>query len=276
MSRKQALAEFQSELHISYSQIFTYLACSLKYRFQYVEQRLHEHVSIALPFGSAIHSAIERYYRSLKDKGEPEPLETIQEVFVDHLTVDLENRNIPILWKKETPDLKSAIEMGKGLLKAFYEGIDMTGFEVVEIELPLTARLFNENGEPMDMTVSGILDLVLNDAKGNLLAVDNKTAKQPSSQTTVDEDLQLTSYAYLLAANRYVLPQAEVHCRFDVMRKLKTPKFEQVYSVRTAAHRRRFAKIAGAVLAGIEAKVFIPSRSWMCGDCQFVKACEGW
>ncbi len=39
MSKKQAFQAFQSELHISYSQIFTYLACSLKYQFQYVEQR---------------------------------------------------------------------------------------------------------------------------------------------------------------------------------------------------------------------------------------------
>ncbi len=43
--------------------------------------------------------------------------------------------------------------MGKGLLKAFYEGIDLTGFEIAGIELPLTSRLFNEDGQPMDMTV---------------------------------------------------------------------------------------------------------------------------
>jgi len=74
----------------------------------------------------------------------------------------------------------------------------------------------------------------------------------------------------------YVIPTADVYCRFDVMRKLKTPKFEQVYSVRTAAHRKRFAKVTNAVLAGIDARVFIPSKSWMCGDCQFKKACEEW
>jgi PD-(D/E)XK nuclease superfamily protein len=83
MSRKQAFLKFQSELHISYSQIFTYLACSLKYKFQYVEQRLHERVSIALAFGSAIHSAIERYYRSLRDNGVPDPLWQIQDLFAE-------------------------------------------------------------------------------------------------------------------------------------------------------------------------------------------------
>ncbi len=276
MSRKEALAEFQSELHISYSQIFTYLTCSLKYLFQYVEQRPHEHVSIALPFGSAIHSGIERYYRSLMDNGVMAPLEIIQKVFENHLCADLAQKKIPILYKKETPDCKSAIQMGKALLKAFYENIDLTGFEVAGIELPLTARLFNEDGQPMDMMVTGIIDLLLKDAKGYVIAVDNKTAKQPYAQETVDQDLQLTSYAYLLAANKYVFPTADVYCRFDVMRKLKTPQFEQHYTIRTAAHRRKFAKLANAVLAGIDARIFIPSKSWMCANCQYISACQDW
>jgi len=60
------------------------------------------------------------------------------------------------------------------------------------------------------------------------------------------------------------------------MRKLKTPKFEQLYTIRTAAHRRRFAKIANAVLAGIDARVFIPCKSWLCSDCEYVKQCGEW
>jgi putative RecB family exonuclease len=276
MSRKQALQEFQSELHISYSQIFTYLACSLKYKFQYVEQRVHERVSIALPFGSAIHSAIERYYRSLKENGVPDPLWQIQDLFADRLNADMDQRDIPILYKKETPDRKSTIDMGKVLLNSFYEGIDLTGFEIAGIELPLTARLFDEDGHPIDMTVTGIIDLLLKDRQGYVIAVDNKTAKNPYAQVTVDEDLQLTSYAYLLASNKYVFPTADVYCRFDVMRKLKTPKFEQHYTIRTATHRRRFAKIANAVLNGIDARVFIPCKSWLCTDCGFIDACNAW
>jgi len=128
----------------------------------------------------------------------------------------------------------------------------------------------------MDMIVTGIIDLALKDAQGNVIAVDNKTAKNPYAQETVDEDLQLTSYAYLLASNKFVFPTADVYCRFDVMRKLKTPKFEQHYTIRTAVHRRKFAKLANAVLAGIDARIFIPCKSWMCGDCQFTSACQAW
>jgi putative RecB family exonuclease len=79
-----------NELHISHSQIFTYLQCSLKYYFHYVRQKPPERVSIALPFGSAIHSAIEMYYRSLKNRFIPEPLDAIIGRFEDSLSINLD------------------------------------------------------------------------------------------------------------------------------------------------------------------------------------------
>jgi hypothetical protein len=48
MAIVQSLKDFKNELHISYSQIFTYLSCSLKYQFQYVENRPYELISINL------------------------------------------------------------------------------------------------------------------------------------------------------------------------------------------------------------------------------------
>lgn len=61
-----ALAELQNSLHVSHGQVFSYLACSLKYRFQYVERRPPERLSISLPFGKAIHASLERYYLGLQ------------------------------------------------------------------------------------------------------------------------------------------------------------------------------------------------------------------
>ncbi len=34
--------------------------------------------------------------------------------------------------------------------------------------------------------------------------------------------------------------------------------------------------VANAVLAGIDARVFIPCKSWLCGDCQYISACKSW
>jgi putative RecB family exonuclease len=276
MTKNEALQNLKNELHVSHSQIFTYLNCSLKYRFMYVEARPQERVSIALPFGSAIHASLERYYRTMKEKGVKEPLSVLLNLFEHHINLELDQTVIPIVFKKETPDRDAVIDMGNAMLEAFHETVDLTGFEILEIERPLSARLYTDGGQPTDLKLIGVLDLVLKDEAGRIIAVDNKTAAKSYAQATVDDDNQLTCYAYLLAANRYVFPTAEVHCRLDVLRKLKTPKLEQYHTIRTADQRRRFAKLASAVLAGIENKLFIPQPSWMCADCAYAAACRAW
>ena len=51
MANSQVYQQFKEDLYISYSQVFVYLTCSLKYKFMYVEKRPHERLSVALPFG---------------------------------------------------------------------------------------------------------------------------------------------------------------------------------------------------------------------------------
>jgi putative RecB family exonuclease len=265
-----------NELYISHSQIFTYLNCSLKYRFQYVENRPPERISIALPFGSAIHSAIEMYYRSLKNSGKAEPLESIFGRFEDCLSLDLDHTDVPVIYKKDMLDSAGAIVMGKAMLKAFFENVDLASMEIVDVELPLSARLYSDDRQLTDFKLVGVLDLLLMDDNRELIVVDNKTAAKPMAQSTADEASQMSSYSYLLAGNKFIFPTAPVKCRFDLLRKLKTPKIEHVYTSRTAEDRRRFAKIANAVLAGIDARIFMPQPSWMCGDCAHSNACKSW
>jgi len=276
MSKKQALQAFNQELHISHNQIFNYLNCSMKYKFQYIEGRPPERISIALFFGSAIHAAIEMYYRSLKNKGHIEPLKALCERFQTCLELDFDNTRVPIIYKKDTPDRKAAIEMGKAMLKVFHENIAHTVEKIVAVELPLSATLYTDDGLPTDFKLVGILDLVLRDEKNEILVVDNKTAVKPMAQSTADENGQMTAYAYLLAANKYVFPTAPVNCRFDILRKLKTPKLEHVHTIRTAEQRKRFAKIANAVLSAIDTGIHMPQPSWMCGDCSHSEACKSW
>ena len=271
------LQQLQSELHISASQIFTYPGCSLKYMFQYVLKSKPQHMSIALPFGRAVHQAIERYYKSIMDTGEGTPVEIMQELFAESVSLAINDASTPILYKKEAPDKNSIIEMGRQLLQVFHDEVDLTGYEVVGTEIPLSATLYTDQGEDTDFKLVGILDLLLKDkANGELMMVDNKTAKNAMAQSATDENLQMSAYSYLLASNGYVFPRAEVMCRFDVLRKLKKPKMEYSYTIRTANHRKRFAKIASAVLAGIENRIFMPQQSWMCFDCQFKEECSNW
>jgi len=276
MSKSTALQAMKKDLHISYGQVFNYLNCSLKYKFQNVEAKSPERLSIALPFGSAVHSAAEVYYRSIKDQEVIAPLSELETVFTEYLSHQLDSATVPVIYKKETPDKDSAIEMGLKLLKVFYDSVNLTEMQVVDVELPLSATLFTETGELTDFKLIGVIDLLLMTEAGELIIVDNKTAVQKKSHQTVDDDLQMTAYSYLVAANKYVFPSAPTLCRFDVLRKLKKPTFEQYHTIRTAENRKRFSKITTAVLAGIENRIFIPSKSWMCTDCGYIDACNAW
>ena len=111
MTRNAALAELQNSLHISHGQIFSYLSCGLKYRFQYAERRPPERLSISLPFGKAIHASLERYYLG-KQQGITEPLDLLEDLFAEQLAGEIQATDIPVIFKKETPDLASAIAMG--------------------------------------------------------------------------------------------------------------------------------------------------------------------
>jgi len=263
-------AAFKNLLHISYSQIWTYLECSLKYQFQYVEKRQPEQVSIALFFGSAMHKCLERYYNKIKLTGVPEQLSILTELFAEKMAVDVSSQKIPVIYKKETPDLDCAIELGCSLLETFYNSINMSGMEIIGVELPFST-LISE-----DINLVGSIDLLLRDANKNLIIVDIKTASKAKTQTDVDNDLQFSGYSHLLVENGYASKSDMILCRMDVLRKLKTPKLEYYYTTRNLWHRKRFARIARAVLAAIENRVYIPTRSWLCTDCQFANACSGW
>ena len=219
---------------------------------------------------------MERYYRAAA-QGKQEDLQILEELFTETLNRQItEKEGLIVYTDKAAPDADSAIELGKSMLAAFYQSIGLEDWEIVGVEIPLSAPLYTYQGDPTDFKLIGVIDLLLKSPDNELVVIDQKTAAKTKSQADVDTDLQMTTYSYLLATNRYVFPTAPVKCRFDVLRKLKTPKLEHYYTTRNGDDRRRFARIATVVLQGIEAGVYIPNRSWMCKNCEYAKACKDW
>jgi putative RecB family exonuclease len=276
MPERASFNSINDELHISHSQIANYLNCSLRYRFQYVEHRPQERVSIALPFGGAIHAAVEMFYRAIKNTGRVEAVEALHQRFEDCLALDLDSTEAPVVFKKDLPDRDAAIGMGRAMLNVFHASLNLKGLTVVDVELPLSATLYTEEGTATDFKLYGVIDLLLRGTDGELMVVDYKTAAKEMSKATANDDGQMSAYAYLLAANRYAPAKGNVRCRFDVLRKLKEPRLEYVHTLRTPFHRKRFAHVASAVLVGIENRVFLPQPSWRCTDCGYTEACKVW
>lgn len=276
MSQVALLQSYRSDLHISSSQIKTFLGCPLKYSFQYVERLPKERQSVATAFGKALHTALERYYRTLKEQGRQESVKALTEYFSEAFLLNCREEDGPWIFKKDLPDRDAALAMGKSLLETYVDQVDLEGWEIVAVEYPIAAPMISPEGKDLDIQLIGVIDLLLKSPQGELVVVDHKSARNSYTQESVDEDLQLSAYGYLLTVNGLVDPKAELNCRLDVLRKLKTPKLEHHLSRRGTEHRNRFAGVATQVLRAIENQVFYPVRSWMCADCSYSMACRRW
>ena len=207
----------------------------------------------------------------------PTGLDTLQDFFKEYLETDLSAATVPVVYKKDLPDREQAVDMGHRLIEAAYPHLQPgSGTVVAGVEVPLTTPLVDLSGNTLDIELKGVIDLLLLEGTVNPTVVDFKTAKQSKTQEAADKDLQMTVYSYLLTMNGFADPYHPVNCRFGVLRKLKSPKFETVNTARTQAHRDRLIKLIYAVLSGIENQVFIPNPSWLCGDCEYGRACRAW
>ena len=150
MSSAPSLRVLRQSLHLSYSQISSYLSCPLKYQYRYVLGQEPEHVSSSLLLGMAIHAALARFYATLKETGAFDSEKPLLEFFGDVLTTDLAQAKAPVHFKAEAPDADALLSQGQGLLRAFLADPGFCGMEVVAVELPLKTRLCDPNGVPTE------------------------------------------------------------------------------------------------------------------------------
>jgi putative RecB family exonuclease len=271
-----SLALLRQRRHLSYSQLNTFLTCPLRYRFQYVEGRPPQHLSSSLLLGSAIHSALADYFFAQLETGEPATPERLLGFFHDDLRQRLASATAPVLFQSDAGDADGLRRQGEALLRAFLADPGPSSLQVVAVELPLSTGLHDDQGKPTGIQLLGVIDLLLRDELGRLIALDHKTAKNPISQDAADSDLQLSAYAELLRRCGTLGADETLCCGFHVLRKLKTPKIERVMTRRQPSDGRRFCRLAGAVLAAIEAQACYPCPGWACGDCPYQQACRLW
>ncbi|MEJ2235317.1 MAG: PD-(D/E)XK nuclease family protein, partial [Syntrophobacterales bacterium] len=213
-------------------------------------------------------------YKGVLKKGKPEPLSLIQDLFHDYWNWQVEDTGIPVAYK-DGSDKDSMLAEGQRLVLTFYKNAEP--MEVVGVEEPYSSVLYDEEANPTDFKLIGIVDCIQRDKDGNLIIIDNKTAKRAYSKDKIEQDLQMTVYSYLAAANRLVPAKSKTLHRFDVLVKLKKePRLDLYHTTRAAADRRRLAKTISRVLKGIESGVFFPNPGWMCTDCQHAEACVNW
>lgn len=244
--------------YLSVTQVTTYLGCPRKYKFRYVEHREPEKRSGELAFGSAVHSAIE-WWAVSRMAGKPCSLDAVLRIFrVDwHAQIAAGDYDLD----DKTPEEYATL--GEALVRLFYERFKD---EVpIESESRFEVALREpETGEPLPVNLVGFFDL----AWDGLLGEIKTTAKKASADTW---GLQLAAYSYAWRERTGVRPRLRV----VELIKTKTPKLEIEELTLTDRDEAWFVEVAVEAYRSILAGAFHPNPGWMCGRCEYWRACRG-
>lgn len=247
---------------ISVSQVNAYLACPLKYRFQYVDKIPRPWRVAAMAFGSSIHAAAEWFHKERLAGRTPE-IEAVLKVF----DADWYAQNVEPLVFSDRESKDSLAEKGRAMLQLYVESTN--GAKPVAVEQSFELDLADpETGEVLDVRLRGVIDLV---EEGDVL-VDLKTAGRTLESGGLERHLQLSTYALAFLLLRGQIPKL----RLDMLLKTVKPRLERHETSRSIEDLGWTARLIKEVAAAIETEHFFPNPSWRCTECEYFAHCQRW
>lgn len=264
----RALPVLREQLHVSVSQLKTYLTCPRKYELTYVRGIEPAFTPVALAFGSAFHAAAGYYYRTVQRAKCPPPLEAVIQVFADEWRV-VADGPFP-LQDEDHDDPVDHLDRAAKMLHVFYSNATAAPPANVEaVELAFSIELHDPaTGAALDERLVGAIDLVLADDKKRTV-VELKTSAKRWSQDQIAYDLQPT--AYRLAARQLGL--GDVGLQLHVFTKTKSP-FAQLEEFHRGLHDEDdLLRTVTSILRAIDANVFHRVRGWACKGCAVAYVC---
>lgn len=245
---------------LSASQISTYLACPRKWRFRYEFGLPAEHRPAALSLGRAVHSAIEALHLA---KLEGESIETAKLVRTFRADWQLEVDSGLSYKSDESPGMLRW--QGEHLVAEYARWL--ADRKVVAAEMPFEIDLADpETGEVYDERLRGYFDVILEDD----VIGEVKTAARRFDEGTLARKLQFSAYAYAWRQMRERDPTVLVVS----LLKSKKPELATAVAKRTHEDDAFFVQLALEVGDAIDQRAFPANPSFMCGDCEYAKACR--
>jgi len=247
---------------ISLSQVQTYLGCSLKYRFQYVEQIPKAWRTGAIAFGTSVHAAVEWFHRQRMEGATPS-VQAVLEVF----EADWYAQNVEPLVFSEKESQDSLARKAGALLEVYLGASHGPAPAAVEqfFELDLADP---ETGEVFDLRLKGVIDLI---EEGDVL-VDLKTAARTLAAGDLERHLQLSTYALAFFLRSGTIPSL----RLDLLLKTAKPRLERLTTSRTREDLAWTARLIKEVADAIQTEHFYPNPSWRCSECEYFAHCQRW
>jgi putative RecB family exonuclease len=247
---------------ISVSQVNAYLACPLKYRFQYVDKIPRPWRAAAMAFGTSVHAAVEWFYKE-RLAGRKADMADVLKVF----DADWYAQNVEPLVFSERESKDSLAEKGRAMLQLYVDSVNAT--MPVAVEQPFELDLADpETGELLDVRIRGIIDLV----EADQTLVDLKTAGRTLEQGGLERHLQLSTYALAFLLQHGDIPKL----RLDMLLKTAKPRLERHPTTRSVEDLGWTARLIREVSLAIETEHFFPNPSWRCTECEYFAHCQQW
>lgn len=255
------IAESQVKLpkgYLSASQVGMYMRCPKSYEHRYVYDRINP-PKARMTEGSAIHKALEVAHKARKGTGKPAPLDQMREAYHKY-------------WIEKRSEMEYEDETEEVIVKRDERFLELYHRECIPKIIPEQVELgFFVNITELNIPVKGYIDLIdSGEEDGMHTVVDHKVVDRAKTAAMVAGDMQLTLYAHVTG-----LPKA----RFDMFIKTKTPKIQELRTVRFTRDIKWVEGIFTDVATAISKGVFPPCdpTSWMCNEnqCGYWKFCRG-
>lgn len=261
--------DWSGTLHISKSQLTTYLICPRKFWFQYVRGHPWEFVPASLAFGRAVHETAAEFYRFFAEHFRKPEFDWLLDRFRRFWLKELDGDDVRFFGRES---LERLTERGEAMLDVFYT--ETRPRRVRAVETPFTVPL-TDDPEGASVKLVGILDLLEEDDEGDVIVSELKTSSKRYSDLQGEHQLDGLVYSY--AVNQLGLASStngELLVRYDVLVKTKKPAFQQVYVTKNSNDFTRFTRWVSEILHAIDSGVFYPNYGWQCQQCPFQKACR--
>jgi len=214
---REAVADRTADVraYVSPSRLNLWLKCPLAFRLKYIDG-IREPTTAALFLGKAVHASLENFYRH-RHVGVAVTGEELARRLLESWgeLVDAEHMVFESVAEEQTCQ-RQAID----LVAAYLHAVPAAEPKPLAVEVSVEAPLVDPvTGEDLGIPLLGIMDLVLDEEAGPLIA-DFKTAARSSEPLEISHEIQLSCYSYLF---RHASPVEEAGLEIRSLVKTKEP-----------------------------------------------------
>ena len=251
--------------YLSWSAVSTYLRCTLRYQYRYLDQFPEEFVSSNLIFGSAIHASLEAFFREQLATRNSLGIEALMAVYHESW---IETDLAAVQFSKDE-SVATQGQLAERMLRAFLGSeLSRPAGSIVGIEEELKAPVIADCPDLLAR-----LDLMV-ESEEALVVTDFKTSRgRWSSAETNASEGQLLIYHEMIRQ----ISDKPIRLQFAVITKTKQPDIELKAVTPDPQRIERIRRLIQNVWASIQTGVFYPVPSATnCPTCGYRDRCSRW